>query len=966
MKRPLHFWLLFLATALILRHAAATSTPADTSPFIIDSWNTDDRLPQNTVAAITQTHDGYFWLGTLNGLARFDGNSLTPFNVANTPGLPGIEIVYLFEDSQANLWVGFSGGGLCRIQNGIVYPLDTGSLNSDITVAYEIGGDVWFVTGNRRFLCWHNGALLPEAVANQQLVANPDLARFLTVLGYHVYVSGKNGSSWQFWRGRIEKWTSTNTLDATYKPIRCPWGDTTVTASCEDEAGNLIVGTRGAGVFWFDAQGGYRRIFAEEDTATRNYVLSLFFDHEGNLWVGTDGGGLNRVQRRIFRKPEGLPGGVAWSAAEDNQAGLWVSFNFHGLAYWRTNSTLDYRIGSLSLPGPVFVDSRSNVWTGTSGEGLFLFNSQAGNFSPVVQASPLGSQVYSLFQSRNRDLWAGGSGTLAQYDGQNWRVFSTVDGLPPGAVRAIAEDNKGLLWIGTAKNGLYTVQAGKISSTNSPVKDIASLLIDRDGVLWVGTIAHGLAEFQNGTWKTFTEKDGLVNDVGYLLEDESGNLWLGSYEGLMRVSKKSLAEFDVNQSVSGQRLSSRMYLTTECSLGVQPAAIHTRDDRLLFPTTDGLLSLNPAELKRNTNPPPVVIESVLVDGIQQRTNALASGWPGGVTLTPADEQLEVHFTALDFSAPKGARQSVRFRYKLVNYDSHWTDAGGERVIRFPKLPPDNYTLQTQACNEDGVWNETGASLAIAVEPPFWRTTGFIVTSVLISLGILAGVIYLVSTAKLRRQLRALHQKEMIERERARIARDLHDQLGANLTQVTLLGEMAAADKDLPAEVEDHAQQICETARETTRSLDEIVWAVNPANDTLEGLTNYACKYAQDYFALAKLRYRADLPAKLPDTPIPPEVRHNVFLAFKESVNNVVKHAQATEARVRLTVEPDRFIFTIEDNGRGLGDLSGKQLRNGLKNMRRRLSDVRGEFDIGPGPNGGTIVQLKVPITPPKS
>jgi len=214
---------------------------------------------------------------------------------------------------------------------------------------------------------------------------------------------------------------------------------------------------------------------------------------------------------------------------------------------------------------------------------------------------------------------------------------------------------------------------------------------------------------------------------------------------------------------------------------------------------------------------------------------------------------------------------------------------------------------------------------------------------------------------LKRELRAFHQQELIEKERARIARDLHDQLGANLTQVTLLGEMAEVDKDLPGEVEQHAQQICATARETTRSLDEIVWAVNPSNDTLESLANYACKYAQDYFALAGVSYRAELPTQLPPAPIPPEVRHNVFLAFKEAVNNVVKHAHATEAHVKLELEPDQFILSVTDNGRGLGDVSTKTLRNGLKNMRRRLADVRGEFDIAPGENGGTVVTLTVPV-----
>jgi signal transduction histidine kinase len=173
--------------------------------------------------------------------------------------------------------------------------------------------------------------------------------------------------------------------------------------------------------------------------------------------------------------------------------------------------------------------------------------------------------------------------------------------------------------------------------------------------------------------------------------------------------------------------------------------------------------------------------------------------------------------------------------------------------------------------------------------------------------------------------------------------------------------MAEADKNSPAEIESHAQQISQTARETTRSLDEIVWAVNPSNDTLEGLANYACKYAQEYLVLAGLRYRVDVPAQLPAIPIPPEVRHNVFLAFKEAVNNVVKHAQASEVWIRLRLQPEHFILEIEDNGRGMGNPDLAQARNGLRNMRKRMEDIRGEFSISCGLNSGMIVRLKIPL-----
>jgi signal transduction histidine kinase len=276
------------------------------------------------------------------------------------------------------------------------------------------------------------------------------------------------------------------------------------------------------------------------------------------------------------------------------------------------------------------------------------------------------------------------------------------------------------------------------------------------------------------------------------------------------------------------------------------------------------------------------------------------------------------------------------------------------------LAPGQYQFHVIACNEDGTWNTNGAVLDIVVLPQFWQTSAFRITVILLALGAIVGTVRYVSTQKLHRQVQLLKQREALEHERARIARDLHDQLGANLTQVALLGEMAEADKHLPEEVEEHSRQISQTARETTRSLDEIVWAVNPSNDTLEGLANYICKYAQEYLALANLPCRVDVPAELPDAAIPPEVRHNVFLSFKEAVHNVVKHAQAQEVWVRLVLRPKQLVLQVEDNGRGL-DKQAVTNRNGLRNMKRRMEDIGGDFSISPGASGGTLVQLTVPL-----
>lgn len=231
------------------------------------------------------------------------------------------------------------------------------------------------------------------------------------------------------------------------------------------------------------------------------------------------------------------------------------------------------------------------------------------------------------------------------------------------------------------------------------------------------------------------------------------------------------------------------------------------------------------------------------------------------------------------------------------------------------------------------------------------------------LGWIIGIVHYISTQKLQHQLAALKQQQALEKERQRIARDIHDQVGASLTQVSMLGEMVESDRDIPEEVEGHGRQIAQTARDTAKALDEIVWAVNPSNDTLDGLITYFCKYAQEYLSVANLRYRLDVPSNLPNTPIAPDLRHNIFLAAKEAVTNIVKHSKATAARIRLHLEPDRFVLEIEDNGKGMADMdpARAKTRNGLSNMRKRLEEVGGSFTIGPGSEGGTLVRLSAPL-----
>ena len=930
LKRRIQFLVIGLAIALFL----GRSTAAD-STFTVDVWNGADRLPENTVIALTQTRDGYLWVGTENGLARFDGNSFTPFNVNNLPGLPNNVINFLFEDRQTNFWVGTGDKHLCLIQHGALKSVfNVSAARGKITAAYEAPDHaLLFATDLNDALAWVDGDLIP----NPEL---PENARgFLRRLAGHVESPASDGRSGQL--------------------LPQPWTNATASAICQDDAGNLIVGTKGQGVFWFEPDGQARQISTAAGLSS-SYVLSVCFDSEKNLWVGTDGGGLDRVRKRLVAAPAGLSGGVALSVAEDAQGGLWTAFNLGGVTRWQTNAAWHFDIEPGNSARSVLVDQRQNVWVGTFDSGLFRLENDHFEF---VTNAPTGPQISALFSTREGSLLVGSDAGLAVFDGREW---ASVPGLPRSSVCALAQDTNRTIWIGTETEGLFQWRDYQVTPVNSPLKDISALLVSTNGGLgWAVRAMVSLGAAPPATGNSFPAPatgSPTTTSVRWW-RTTSATYRSDLYEGLVRVEQRSFSNVI---SGAARTLVCRTFSTRECSAGAQPAAIRARDGRLWFPTIEGVVSVDPSDLRPNTNPPPVIMESVRVDGVELKTNFLGSSWTGTVRLTPANRELDFRFASLSFSAPKGAQFGARFHYRLQEASApgdakNWTEISTERVAHFQKLAPGSYTFTVQACNEDGIWNESGVQVSVVVEPPFWRRPGFIVASVLILLGVVAGTIYLIATARLRRELRLAQQKEMVEHERARIARDLHDQLGANLTQITLLGEMAESDKDLPAEVEEHAQQICSTARETTRSLDEIVWAVNPSNDTLEGLVNYACKYAQDYFAMANVSYRSELPAGLPPIPILPEVRHNVFLAFKEAVNNVVKHAQAREAHVKLLLDAQQFTLMITDNGRGVGDLSGKKLRNGLKNMRRRLSDVHGQFDIAPGPQGGTVVKLTVPI-----
>jgi signal transduction histidine kinase/ligand-binding sensor domain-containing protein len=1022
---PKNRWMIAVASLMVCLPLCARGS-APQSRFFISHWDTGDGLPQNSVISTIQTRDGYLWLGTLDGLARFDGIHFETFTDANTPGLDSVRIVRLFEDSHTNLWIGTDDAGVFMVDPmGHVSRVELGPDFRETkltTICEDSGGGVWLKTSYGSVYCYRYGRavsilrgapslftdasgkvwvstlsttsaqakLLGLRLAPGSAPAVGAIEDELTIGTPHFLAPSRRGGYWLLANGRVEKYRGSQ-LERYAGTM--PWS-AEVNAACEDREGNLVVGTAGEGVFWFSAGGGGVQISSQgvlrfgadgvvdagahsQSGLTHNNILSLCMDREGSLWVGTDGGGLNRIRRQPFDAME--VGQNVTSVVEDHKGGLWLASG-GALTHVQEGTRKTFGISTNLNPinssvSAVYQDAEQNLWVG--GTALAMApNGRRVRLGPVfildgdslrpaqglAAANWLGSVIY---QDRAHRLWVSGTGGLAFRDHGKWSVLQARDGLSAESVDAIADDSEGNVWIGTQGGGLNGFRNGRFSvvtRTNGlPSDNISSLYVDGDGVLWAGTTG-GLARFHRGKWTHYSKMQGLINErVGYTLEDGAGYLWLGSTAGLARVKKKELNDFAASGT---NEIFFRFYgkpdglPSAECAFGSQPAACRTRDGRLWFPTIKGLAIVDPAQLEANTNPPPVMIQSVFIGGDLQNTNALRSPSPTRITIPAGKESLEIHFASLNLSAPLQGN----FKYRMQRHETKWTEKPGEvRFARYPRLPPGDYLFEVKAYNEDGFGGDSIATLAVKVLPPFWLTWWFKTATALIAVGFIIGSVYYASTQKLQRQVALLREQEALERERGRIARDLHDQLGANLTQVALLGELAETDKDSPADVEAHARQISQTARETTNALDEIVWTVNPSNDTLDGLINYVCKYAQEYLALAGLRYRLEVPSDLPHTPISPELRHNLFLAAKETINNVVKHAHATSAWLRLRLEPDRFTLEIEDDGRGLDADAHKKGRSGLQNLAKRMADIGGKFEITPRAGGGTVVRLTAPL-----
>lgn len=996
--------ILLVVAAVFVDPAAALTTIVSESGFTMRLWQVEDGLPQNTVVAIAQTKDRYLWLGTYDGLSRFDGARFQNFDATNTPELPDAQILALFEDKNERLWIGHDSGALTCYKQGRferVGASQVGVGQNVIAIDSDREGSVWVLRKNGVMQCATDGRivrtsdsggvpgrlnLVRDEAGDLYVLNDGRLVRLSAGVLSDVELdpaepsdvvigigSAGEGGLWIVRSGRVRRWHEGKWVE---DRGLCPWGDSPITSVVELEDRSLAVGTTDRGCYMLFANGKMAH-FDQNNGLAQNWVRKVYQDFEGSLWLGIGSAGLVMIKSTPFsvvNPPDRWRGHTVLSVEASVSDALWIGTEGAGLYHYDHGRWLNFdREQGLAHPyvWSVTEDGAGRVWVGTWNRGLQQY---LGGAFVAVEGLPQGpapviaveaTPDHGLLVSHGADIfkWKDGVSSLF-FESPKESATNICD---------ITHDASGAVWFGMSGGGLGHVVAGKLSiyrrKDGLPSDRVNCLYAEPGGTLWIGTADGGLCRLRDGRFSIIGVAQGFgSNVVCHIADDGAGFLWFSTHHGLFRVAKDELNRCadGLSARIGGQVFDRSDGLPTiEFSGGLKAAGSRTSDGRLWFTSSKGLLAVDPGEIRTNRAPPPVIFESLMVDG-RLIESQLAS--PADLQLVPDHQRLEFRYTALSLVAPS----KVKFRYRLVGLDRDWVEVENKRSAHYSQLPYGEYRFEVIACNNDGVWNNEGAHFSFTVLPYYWQTWWFRgLLTLALSFAIGAGV-RTFTRRRMQRRIAVLQQEHAIERERTRIAQDLHDEIGASLTRITLLSQSIR-----PSAIEANLgeallQQISETARGVTQSVEEIVWALAPRHDTLESLVCYMAKFGQDFLAAAKVRCRLDLPVTVPGCPLGADARHNLFLAFKEALNNAVKHAAATEVAISLQIKPATFVLTVQDNGRGMDGIESGEgsaqptHRNGLTNLRRRLQSIGGSCEISSRPGGGTTVTLTCPFKLPEN
>ncbi len=967
--------------------------------YLIRSWDFEPGPSVRGLNCICLDREGFLWLGAKDGLVRFDGLLFQRQTFPDSTLLQGHNITAIWQARNGVLWLGCESGDLYtwdRHRSVLAAVPQTWEPQAVRSIACDGYGDVWLALASHDVVRVRDGWRLPAPpLASTEGTVQPLLLTFDGRLyqqeGAMIRLQGgtrdrpdwmqsnfaatrilriapsRKGGLWIYGDDQVRRWTEAHEWAET----RChlPPG-TYMTRMIEAASGDLFAGTSNQGVLILKSDGTVESL-SGTGSAVPERIVDLTEDPEGNILVCGDSRlhriRLSRVQ--VVTSPDNWNSTRPVAVTEQADGTIWIGTEGSGL----------YRVGasgvqSLAHTGglnKLFIWSLLNepdggLLVGTWGAGLFTGRDE--RFAPAPGWSDArGWTISALMRDRAGGIWAATNTGLWRQQDQTWAPVLDENGKPVLLVRYLLEDRRGRMWLATNGHGLGWYEAGRIryltAADGLPARFVTSLHESPDGTLWAATLGMGLYRLKAGNWAQVDRRHGLpADDIYHIADDRRGHLWFTSNIGVFALDEQELAAGAENQAAGLHPLildRDDGLPSNYCSSGTQSAACMTEDGRFIVPTTRGVAILPTRSIRSETHRVTVRFTGVSVDD----TDTALRG-NDRIAAPPGTRRLAVEFTAPSFTNP----ERVHFRYQLIGLYPHWVDLGAHRSVLFSHLPPGSYSLRVTASNADGIWNPTPAVLDFSVAPYFWETSWFSVLAVSLLVATVAGTVWFVVHRRARRRLEQLERQQAIESERRRIAGDIHDQLGASLTQIMLLSQSTGSTPPV-AGSPGLLSKVHAVALDITKSMDELVWAINPSHDTLESFAAYGARVTQEIAAASGLRARLHIDAQLPEVRLQAGVRHHLLLVLKEALTNVVRHAEASEVRLTLRAEGRQLILEVADNGHGFApplpvaaeDPPRRIGGHGIPNLRARATQLHGSLTLTSTPGQGTVLRLAIPL-----
>ncbi|HSZ57676.1 MAG TPA: two-component regulator propeller domain-containing protein [Tepidisphaeraceae bacterium] len=763
-------YLAFFCGLLVVSSLAAKPPVRTDLSYLIDTWETEDGLPENSATAMVQDRAGYLWFGTFGGLVRFDGVSFTHFDTFNTPKLPSDGIVNLHLDRRGRLWISTTRGLVIRDQSG--WRTVGGTLDDYVrTFSERSNGDLLLTTFDGSLLEWSKGQLrrLPPPTGkadNQGYFGHVDEKERWWAIR-HDFVGTWDGQHWipaaDIGPGAIGYgdardgglWLLTGQILRKYRQghevqhFDLPESPGGFWSMSEDRDGDVWINTMDRGVCRVSPAGEFRRWNISNGLAASSSRF-VFEDREGDLWVGTNGGGLQRFKPRRFQSiglEEGLPERVVHSICPTPHGSLLIGTYGGGAVRYR-----DGKFEAIPLPGairiPAYVhsilaDRAGRTWVGAFNDGLWLI--EAGKSRHIPPELTGGANIVTLFEDSHGRVWINGGMGIAVYEKGEFHPFAEKSGAPLHAVR-FTEDSRGIVWVAD-RSGLFALIDGRFIEMNEngrSIRNVNAIFGDSAGGLWIAPAHDDLLYYRGRNIARIDASAGIpVGDIRSIVEDNLGFLWMTSSQGIFRVRRDELVDYAEHKrgplAVDVFDLQDGLP-SVEFPVDTQPVCARDKNGRLWFATFKGIATIDPATLRLNRLPPPVEVETLVYHKTSPASASSTSATAehgteevllqGPFTLPPhlpaGSRWLEIHYAAMSMPAPS----KVHYQVKLEPLDADWFDMGNQRTAYYYDPNPGNYIFRVRAANDDGVWNMDGASLALTVQPYFWQTGWFRFVSVL--------------------------------------------------------------------------------------------------------------------------------------------------------------------------------------------------------------------------------------------